>query len=71
MSDLKCQVPHQIAIFTELDFSIKEFEIMKAIKSLKRNKPPGLLLFWGNTKIVFTPTGKTALPGKDIIDNDP
>ena len=26
--------------------------------------------FWGNTNIVFTPTGKTALPGKDIMDID-
>ena len=24
----------------------------------------------GTTKIVFTPTGKTALPGKDIMDID-
>ena len=29
-----------------------------------------LLFFWGDTKIVFTPTGKTALPGKDIMDTD-
>ena len=42
MSDLNCQVPHQIPSFTKLDFSIKEFEIMKAIKSLKGNKSPGL-----------------------------
>ena len=40
--DLNSQVPHQISIFTELDFSIKEFEIMRSIKSLKRNKSPGL-----------------------------
>ena len=26
--------------------------------------------FWGNTKIVFTPTGKTALTGKDIMNID-
>ena len=42
MSDLNSQVPHQIPIFTELDFSIKEFEIMRSIKFLKRNKTPGL-----------------------------
>ena len=42
MSDLNCQVPHQIQIFTELDFSITEFEIMRAVKSLERNKSPGL-----------------------------
>ena len=42
MLDLNSQVPHQIPIFTELDFSIKEFEIMMSIKFLKRNKSPGL-----------------------------
>ena len=42
MSDLNSQVPHQIPIFTELDFSIKEFEIIRSIKSLERNKSPGL-----------------------------
>ena len=42
MLDLNIQVPHQIPIFTELDFSIKEFEIIRSIKFLKRNKSPGL-----------------------------
>ena len=42
MLDLNSKLPHQIPVFTELDLSIKEFEIMRSIKSLKRNKSPGL-----------------------------
>ena len=38
MLDLNSQVPHQIPIFTELDFSIKEFEIARSIKSLKKKQ---------------------------------
>ena len=29
----------------------------------------GNLLFWGTQKIYFTPTGKTALSGREIMDN--
>ena len=57
MLDLNSQVPHQIPIFTELDFSIKGLEIMRSIKSLKRNKSPGL----NNILSEFLVAGKDCL----------